>query len=392
MKDIREALKPIGYTPHDNLIEYWFENENKCIQRLDSVKPSWGQKVSTQLRWKTQLGEELANQVKKYIESQQEIACKQTNSLLEQGKTSFVQAVIDFNLLNINIGKESKHINDWLYTISSNSGTYSGWTDLRGIDLHSISIHSAELKNASFAYSDFSNSKLNQITIHNCHFQECNFSKAFIAIVSESQKVSFHNSDFQGAKLNAISLGDNSIGTRPKIREISYFNLVATAIAGKKSTFCSGHTDFSSVTLSAGSNGEEQKHLSYISWYQDTILKYTNETDCISKFKNIILAITTKNWCSLRSVLLTCTITIMFFATIYYYLLGDSSFNKPFPSFMSAIYYSVVTFSTLGYGDITPNTDNSFTLIIVILEVLIGYALLGVLLFVLSNRVNERKP
>ena len=49
---------------------------------------------------------------------------------------------------------------------------------------------------------------------------------------------------------------------------------------------------------------------------------------------------------------------------------------------MAAIYFSVVTFTTLGFGDFTPTTTPAQVLVMV--EVVLGYAALGVLVFLIS--------
>lgn len=387
MKEISKHLKSIGYSEEYDLVEFWFKNELECISKLDSIKPAWGQKITTQLRWKTELGIKLAEEVRNFINSEQELSRQIVNN--NQAIFSITKATIDFNLLFVNLGSEKRHINEWLYTISNRS-TYHGCCDLRGIDLHSIAIHTAELKNACFANSDFNNSNFCQVCITNCNFPECNFSHSFLGIHQIDERTGFSNCNFIGATINVLPFSANKLGTRPKIKEISYLNLLATAVTGNKSKFFGGHTDFIFVKVSAGANGEEQRHLSYISWYQDSILKYTEETNWFGKILNVASALTTKNWRSLLAVFLTSLVFIILFAAAYF-ILGNCGFNKPFPSLMAAIYYSVVTFSTLGYGDITPNTDNNLALVLVILEIFVGYTLLGVLLFVLTNRVNERK-
>ncbi len=57
-------------------------------------------------------------------------------------------------------------------------------------------------------------------------------------------------------------------------------------------------------------------------------------------------------------------------------------------SWLSPFYYSVVTFTTLGYGDILPSSW--FGEMLVILEVVVGYSTLGLLLSILANKVARR--
>ena len=54
----------------------------------------------------------------------------------------------------------------------------------------------------------------------------------------------------------------------------------------------------------------------------------------------------------------------------------------------TTLYYSVVTFTTLGFGDVTPLTRLSAT--IVMIEVVVGYLMLGILISILATKVARR--
>ena len=58
------------------------------------------------------------------------------------------------------------------------------------------------------------------------------------------------------------------------------------------------------------------------------------------------------------------------------------------PTPLSPLYFSVVTLTTLGYGDVTPNSPVSQ--VIAILEVIVGYLMLGGLLAILANKMARR--
>jgi len=71
--------------------------------------------------------------------------------------------------------------------------------------------------------------------------------------------------------------------------------------------------------------------------------------------------------------------------------LGPGAFdvdNLPEGNFLTMFYYSIVTFTTLGFGDVTPNTLTAA--IIVMVEVILGYSMLGMLISVLANKVARR--
>ena len=82
------------------------------------------------------------------------------------------------------------------------------------------------------------------------------------------------------------------------------------------------------------------------------------------------------------------------FATIYWLLGCDRiTFNVDKldgiqPDFKSYLYYSVVTFTTLGFGDIVPLTN--WARLVVGAEVFIGYVMLGGLISIFANKLARR--
>jgi len=86
------------------------------------------------------------------------------------------------------------------------------------------------------------------------------------------------------------------------------------------------------------------------------------------------------------------------FGVGYYFMGGSICFNqdsltrfffgKSKPSFFGCIYYSVVTFTTLGFGDIIPVND--LARFVVMLEVILGYIMLGGLISIFSNKLARR--
>ncbi|MBU0673892.1 MAG: pentapeptide repeat-containing protein [Proteobacteria bacterium] len=84
-------------------------------------------------------------------------------------------------------------------------------------------------------------------------------------------------------------------------------------------------------------------------------------------------------WC-----LLITLVTLLF--TGLYAMVG-LDYGK-YPDWIAPFYFSVVTLSTLGYGDIVPATYPAR--IIAIIEVMIGYMLLGGLLSIFTNKMARR--
>lgn len=67
---------------------------------------------------------------------------------------------------------------------------------------------------------------------------------------------------------------------------------------------------------------------------------------------------------------------------------GLVDYSNSAGSWLSPFYYSLVTYTTLGFGDITPR--HWLGELIVIVEVALGYTTLGLLLAILANRVARR--
>jgi Ion channel len=84
----------------------------------------------------------------------------------------------------------------------------------------------------------------------------------------------------------------------------------------------------------------------------------------------------------------TYILLIPFFAIIYY-ILPNESFNTSLDkdSYLTYLYYSTVTITTLGYGDISPKT--SISQVLVILETIAGVITIGLFLNSLSIKKSK---
>jgi hypothetical protein len=76
---------------------------------------------------------------------------------------------------------------------------------------------------------------------------------------------------------------------------------------------------------------------------------------------------------------------MLFFASLYGTVDVDYGDHQ---TFLSPLYYSVVTLTTLGYGDVVPASLGAQ--IIAIVEVLIGYLALGGLMSIFANKMARR--
>jgi hypothetical protein len=73
------------------------------------------------------------------------------------------------------------------------------------------------------------------------------------------------------------------------------------------------------------------------------------------------------------------------FGLLYGWLNVDFGAN---PNWFSPLYFSVVTFTTLGYGDVLPVSGAAHAVVMV--QVVCGYVMLGGLMSIFSNKMARR--
>lgn len=86
-----------------------------------------------------------------------------------------------------------------------------------------------------------------------------------------------------------------------------------------------------------------------------------------------------------------CSLILALSFAAVFHLLGEQHFHfqsKISFNWFTEIYYSIVTFTTLGFGDITP--ISIWAMVFVTAEVIIGYLMLGGLIAILASKLARR--
>lgn len=84
-----------------------------------------------------------------------------------------------------------------------------------------------------------------------------------------------------------------------------------------------------------------------------------------------------------------CFVISVFFAAVYRIFLPDAFHTTGLEfTWISSLYFSFITFTTLGFGDITP--IKSLAQIVVTIEVIMGYGMLGLLISIMANKLARR--
>jgi hypothetical protein len=84
-------------------------------------------------------------------------------------------------------------------------------------------------------------------------------------------------------------------------------------------------------------------------------------------------------------------VNVIIFSIVYWFFFSGDFGPAQSLSYIASFYFSVVTVTTLGYGDITPNLDSNFLLITIITQVVFGVITIGLFLNSLSQKLSDIK-
>lgn len=81
---------------------------------------------------------------------------------------------------------------------------------------------------------------------------------------------------------------------------------------------------------------------------------------------------------------------ILIFSLVYGFIFADD-FKGDSVGYVQSLYFSVVTVTTLGFGDLTPRLDQAPLLLVVTFQVILGVITIGLFLNSISHKLSERK-
>lgn len=301
--------------------------------------------------------------------------------------------VIEFSNANLtNLRCEKSTFEDTLFVESSDltrarlMNCRLQGVELREVNGRSSDFSSSYMKDAILIESDFyganfSGCDLRDADLSGSKFNYGRFSSSVLKRIRLSKSTEFVESLFDDCQLSVSKLVKDStavrILARGVVQEASFVNLLFGRRVRDKAWIHQYEQDIKSLEPSSfwSLSGEAWRYA-----FRNSIRilwKYSSNYG-----RNISL------WSGWSVFLCLC------FATTYFFL-GESQFSVN-PEIVSGdlqgwfkhFYYSVVTFTTLGFGDITPRTSTA--MFYVMLEVIMGYVMLGGLLAILANRLARR--
>jgi uncharacterized protein YjbI with pentapeptide repeats len=384
VSDYIPKFKQFGYEEKQNISDFWFSKKDELGPQL--IKESEKRDIfSLAVRWESDIGVYCLNAIKLFIRTIQDKNTQERNELHKQGMVSFDKAVIDFQ--NLRFYYQGKEYDLQKFSVLFETSQIFGRADLRGIDLSGIRIGSALIRNAFFSYSNFSNSVLQQIELVNTNFVRANFFNARLALVRLDDNSTFSNANFSNAFLNAIDFTDKNISEHIIYNEIPYFTLLAKTVGIERKN--RNHTEFALIDTKSISDFSLENHKRYIQWYMNVTNKIRNTRGDITKRASILFQVfISKYWSSYEVFGAITALTILILSGIFYNIRFNFKVAHELGSihFFDAIYFVVVTFTTLGYGDISP--ISWVGQVFVIFTALSGYVFLAVFIYLLSKKLN----
>ena len=230
-------------------------------------------------------------------------------------------------------------------------------------DLRKISHWAANLDGADLRGANFENAKLAYVSFKGTMLRDASFKKALL-YRTDFEAARIPNAKFQGATFWMTNFeGADVTGIEYNRKSVYRGIRVATCYGSPKFRRFAQDQDFLNELKSTWSG-----KIIYVIWL---VL-----ADCGRSFWP---------W-ALWSVALAVLFGVVYFDVLP---LGSLEVTSEIPwSRWTAIYYSVVTFTTLGFGDVVPKTLSAATWVMA--EVIIGYVMLGGLISILATKLARR--
>lgn len=375
----------------DNISDYWFANRKRCVQIVNGRYPHHSQIFDLQVRWRSAFGQTLIDALKEHIKQIKQITTSEASERFKRGDMSFVYATIDLNDFSFTFDDKANSIQD--FALSFPTSRIGGWRDLRGIPLDGFEVIDCKLVGLNFSSSSFVGANFQQVYLVNCNFVSSNFNKSRFVAVRYDEMTALGGISFRGAFVNTIALDDKNFGTPLEFTEISYLQIVSyiwNALVFKQDDPYKNNawTRFQVVDTRQLNDSLLSYQKNYINWLQSLLSKIDGFRGLRCGEKTSLLAsiFLTKYWRSAAVLGFSSAVVNVLFALIYMSM--PSEFCNFHGEAVEAIYYSVVTFTTLGYGDIFP--VGGIGRMIAVIEVIIGYMALGSFLVIIGRKISQR--
>lgn len=284
-------------------------------------------------------------------------------------------------------------------------------SDLCKADLQESDLCKADLQRTIMAYANFKKAVLSGINLENTSLYEVNLEKAnlnkanlkhAVLIDCNLKEALLFGSNLQGTNLIRANLRDTDFDEKTNLRNVNFFqcrldnsNLKNAYMNLDKKVIQERENDYSAAkeVYLLLKNYFRQEGIYDISgeyYYREKLM----ETKCLQKEKrwgkwifNNLLNLTTGFGEKPLRVLICWFSIILSSALVFYYFDGiyKGAFCFYNPKFYESLYFSIVTFTTLGFGDLVPKPG--FFQLFASIEALIGAIFMALFIFVFVRRM-----
>lgn len=272
--------------------------------------------------------------------------------------------------------------------------------DLAGAQLFRADLRGANLQGAELAAANLEGAILDEVKAQRAGFGQANLRGASL-FLADLQEATLTQANLQGTNLNCVNLGH----ARLREADLSGADLSEADLRYADLSLSNVHkTNFSNADLrharlrmmrqfkSALWVGVDIRDINFAGAYlmrQEII-----DQNFIKEFRsyNWLSQVLYYPWmltcdCGRSMFRWCCCIGVMLLVFAYLYTLVEIDYGA-YETALSPLYFSVVTMTTLGFGDVMPKTVGAQ--LVTMLEVSTGYIMLGGLLSIFSNKLARR--
>jgi uncharacterized protein YjbI with pentapeptide repeats len=286
------------------------------------------------------------------------------------------------------------------------SGARLDATDLRGLSLFKANLRGASLRNADLSGVELTGADLTEADLEGACLRGAGLGMACLRDVrgfrADFREATLTGASLEGAMLNCADL------SRARAREANLIgvDLRAADLRGTELSLCRVRGAVFDDADMRGARLRAVQEFARASWYgvdirdinfagayrlhrhvvDENYLREFREAGRIERVLYGLWWLTSDCGRSLGRWVVNIALVAAAFALMFS-VVGVETGNHT-PNLMTYLYYSVVTLTSLGYGDIVPSSSTGQ--MVVMLEVFVGYMMLGGLISILANKMARR--
>jgi uncharacterized protein YjbI with pentapeptide repeats len=337
---------------------------------------------------------EAADNIQKAVE-----LCTDLNARYQAGERDFTSS----DLHGVNLSKA------FLPNVILNGANLSRanlrGADLRGAQLRKTNLDGADMYGAILDEANLEEASLEGALLDGVSAQSANFRRAGLReahlSAARMQQVDFRGADLQGANLLKANLRrarleqSQMMGASFEETDLTSARLEGSDISG--ATFRGANLDGTWVAGVKFSRRTLFWRTSLNQMTGDPVFgRFARDQDYIETFRVRhpiafgLWAISSDCGRSMVRWLISSSVLIIFFGLIFLLLRDNFIINEEGRevTWFTYFYYSIITFTTLGFGDVVPRT--TLGEVLVSIEVIFGYLMLGGLVSIFANKLARR--